>query len=197
MIPKLFGSGKCQRGDGVLVISRKAGRPKLRRLDRILLAAFSRLLSRERWGFSVTPQTPLRWHRDLVRRKWTYDKSGGGRPRIDQKIQDLILTMAEENPRWGYMRIKGECQKLGIRVSRSPSPRVTDGLVPPERGLSPAVGGTPLNLVGALQIQPRTPWSASSENTPRTHARTQGCSRSARASSPSPVRRPWPAPTLP
>jgi len=126
------------------VLSRKAGCPKLRRLDRILLAAFSRLLSRERWGFSVTPQTPLRWHRDLVRRKWTYDKSGGGRPRIDQKIQDLILTMAEENPRWGYMRIKGECQKLGIRVSRSPSPRVTDGLVPPERGLSPAVGGTPL-----------------------------------------------------
>ena len=100
------------------VLSRKTGRPKLRRLDRILFAAFSRLLPRDRWSvFPVSPQTLLRWHRDLVRRKWTYNKSGGGRPRIEKKIQHLILTMAEENPRWGYMRIKGECQKLGIRVA--------------------------------------------------------------------------------
>ncbi len=122
------------------VLSRKAGSPRLRRLDRMLLAAFSRLLPRERWGaFSVTPGTLLRWHRDLVRRKRTYNKNGGGRPRIDQKIQDLILTMAKENPRWGYMRIKGECQKLGIRIAANTIKAILSraGLGPaPRRGPS-------------------------------------------------------------
>jgi hypothetical protein len=93
------------------VLSRKAGRPKLRRLDRVLLASLSRLVPRHRWSaFSVSPQTLLRWHRELVRRKWTYKKNGGGRLLIDSKIQDLILEMADENPRWGYMRIKGDCK---------------------------------------------------------------------------------------
>lgn len=57
----------------VKVLRRKAGRPKLRRVDRMLLAAASRLLPRDRWAsFIVTPQTLLRWHRQLVGRKWTY-----------------------------------------------------------------------------------------------------------------------------
>ena len=55
------------------VLRRKAGRPRLRRMDRMLLAAASRLLPRERWSsFVVTPQTLLRWHRELVRKKWMY-----------------------------------------------------------------------------------------------------------------------------
>ena len=53
----------------------------MHRLDRMLLAAFSRLIPRERWSaFSVTPQTLLRWHRDLVRRKWPYKLKRVGRP---------------------------------------------------------------------------------------------------------------------
>jgi hypothetical protein len=52
------------------VLRRKAGRPRFRRLDRVLIAAASRMLPRERWSsFLVTPQTLLRWHRELVRRK--------------------------------------------------------------------------------------------------------------------------------
>ena len=48
-------------------------RPSLRRRDRMLLAAVSTLLARERWSvFLVSPQTLLRWHRELVARKWTY-----------------------------------------------------------------------------------------------------------------------------
>jgi hypothetical protein len=54
------------------VLKRKAGRPKLRRVDRMLLAAFARLIPKERWScFIVSPQTILRWHRELVARKWT------------------------------------------------------------------------------------------------------------------------------
>lgn len=67
------------------VLSRKDPRPKLRRFDRMFLAALSRLIPRERWSsFIVSPQTLLRWHRELVHRKWTFEhKNGpGARPRI-------------------------------------------------------------------------------------------------------------------
>jgi hypothetical protein len=66
----------------------------------------------------VRPQTLLRWHRELVRRKWTYrHRSPGGRPQVAAEVQELILRMGRENPRWGCLRIKGELAKLGIRVS--------------------------------------------------------------------------------
>ncbi len=124
----------------VKVLSRKAGRPKLRRRDRMLLSALARLLPRQRWGsFIVTPQTLLRWHRELVRRKWTYKKDGGGRPPTDPKIAALIVEMAKDNPHWGYMRIKGELQKLGIRVAANTVKAilVRNGLSPaPRRGPS-------------------------------------------------------------
>ena len=56
----------------------------------------------------VQPETILRWHRDLVRRKWTYpNKNKGGRPATSQEIESLILRLAQENPRWGYGKIRG------------------------------------------------------------------------------------------
>ncbi len=62
-------------------------------------------------------QTLLRWHRTLVRRKWTYGKKRTpGRPPIDPQTAALILRMARENARWGCVRICGELRKLGIRV---------------------------------------------------------------------------------
>src|SRR5438132_13720445 len=66
------------------VLRRKAGRPRLTPADRVLLAAASRIPPRDRWvAFLVTPQTLLRWHRELVRRKWTFRRRGkSGRPRI-------------------------------------------------------------------------------------------------------------------
>jgi putative transposase len=65
----------------------------------------------------VTPQTLLRWHRTLVRQKWTYRKARTpGRPPIDPQVAELILRMARDNARWGCMRICGELRKLGIRV---------------------------------------------------------------------------------
>jgi putative transposase len=100
------------------VLRRKTGRPRFTAGDRVLLAAVSRALSRQRWAsFLVTPQTLLRWHRTLVRRKWTYGKKRTpGRPSIDSQVTALIMRMGRENPRWGCVRICGELRKLGIRV---------------------------------------------------------------------------------
>jgi hypothetical protein len=96
----------------VKVLKRKTCRPKLTRLEKLLLAAASRILPKERWSsFVVTPTTLLRWHRELLRRKWTYKAKRTGRPPIDPEVRELVIRMAKENPRWGYMRIQGECRK--------------------------------------------------------------------------------------
>ena len=66
--------------------------------------------------FLVSPQTLLRWHRELVRRKWRYDRRSPGRPPLDPELRELVLRLGRENPRWGCVRIQGELRKLGIRV---------------------------------------------------------------------------------
>ena len=100
------------------VLQRTAGPPRLRTIDRVLLAAASRVIPRDRWvAFLVTPATLLRWHRELVRRKWTYRKTGRpGWPPIDPGVRALTLRLARENPRWGCVRIAGELRKLGIGI---------------------------------------------------------------------------------
>lgn len=65
-----------------------------------------------------SPETVLRWHRELVRRKWTF-KVSAGRPRITPELEGRVLQLARENPRWGYDRIEGELVKLGYTVDRS------------------------------------------------------------------------------
>jgi putative transposase len=98
------------------VLRRQIPRPKLEPTDRALLAATSRVLPRSRWScFLVRPETLLRWHRRLVADAWTYPHQPG-RPPLDEGIQQLI-RLARENPRWGYQRINGELQQLGVRVS--------------------------------------------------------------------------------
>jgi putative transposase len=66
----------------LMVLKRQVGRPRLRRRDRLFMAAI-RTLPRARWfSFVVSSQTLLRWHQELVRRKWNYRRtSAGGRPR--------------------------------------------------------------------------------------------------------------------
>jgi putative transposase len=100
------------------VLRRQTPRPRLEPADRALLAAVSRVLPRGRWScFFVQPETLLRWHRRLVAGAWTYPHRGSGRPPLDQELQQLIVRLARENPRWGYQHIKGELLRLGMPVS--------------------------------------------------------------------------------
>jgi putative transposase len=100
------------------VLQRQTSRPKLEPADRALLAAISRVLPRGRWScFFVTPEALRRWHRRLVAGRWTYPRRGQGRPPLDDGVQQLIVRLARENPRWGYQRIKGELLRLGLRIS--------------------------------------------------------------------------------
>src|SRR5665811_1309640 len=103
----------------VKVLQRQVTRPRLNRLDRVLLAAASRAMSRSSWSsFVVRPETLLRWHRELVRKKWAYRRTGQpGRPPVDADVRDLVVRLGRENPRWGYQRIRGELLKLEIRIS--------------------------------------------------------------------------------
>jgi putative transposase len=105
----------------ILVLRRQTPRPRLEPADRALLAAISRVLPRTRWScFFVKPDTLLRWHRRMVAGAWTYPRRGPGRPPMDHDVQQLILRLARENPRWGYQRIKGELLRLGTQASATP-----------------------------------------------------------------------------
>jgi len=67
----------------------------------------------------VTPDTPLRWYRELVASKWNYShRRGPGRPHVMNAITDLVVRMALENPSWGYTRIQGALANLGHEVGR-------------------------------------------------------------------------------
>jgi len=67
----------------------------------------------------VTPDTLLRWHRELVAQKWNHvQRRSSGRPRTKAEITALILRMAEDNPSWGYTRIRGALSNVGYQVAR-------------------------------------------------------------------------------
>jgi transposase InsO family protein len=123
------------------VLRRQQPRPYVRATDRAFLAALSRLLPRRRCpGLIVTPQTLLRWHRELVRRRWTQPQRTGGRPPVERRVRELVLRLARENPRWGYPRIAGELLKLGVRISPSTVRRLllAAGLTPAPRRSGPS-----------------------------------------------------------
>ena len=87
----------------------------------------------------VTPDTLLRWHRQLIARKWTYAKKGTGRRGVLADIRQLVGRMATENPTWGYTRILGALRNLGHHVGRSTIARIlrAQGIPPvPDRPTS-------------------------------------------------------------
>jgi putative transposase len=103
-----------------------------------LLATLSQALPRRAWAvFSVRPETVLRWHRQLVARRWTYPHRKPGRPPLASPRRELIVRLARENPFWGYQRIAGELKQLGLAVSATTVRKIlaaADVLPAPERG---------------------------------------------------------------
>jgi putative transposase len=80
----------------------------------------------------VTPDTILRWHRHLIARKWTYAVKRLRRPEVIQEIRRLVVRMAEENPTWGYTRIRGALKNVSHHVARSTIARILkEQAIPP------------------------------------------------------------------
>ena len=70
--------------------------------------------------FLFKPETLLKWHRELVRRKWTFRRGAPrGRPRISSELEALVLRLTKENPTWGYGKLEGELLKLGYPIGRT------------------------------------------------------------------------------
>src|SRR5258708_2588191 len=112
------------------ILERKAPtKPRLTRPEKLMLVALTDRLKgmsqcfRKRLAQSVLlvkPDTLLKWHRDLVRRKWSFQRPNlGGRPPIEAGLEDLIVRLARENPRMGFEKIQGELLKLGYEVDCS------------------------------------------------------------------------------
>ncbi len=116
--------------------------PRISRWEKFMLFVLARTLTtmtnsaRGRLGqvmLVFKPETLLKWHHELVRRKWAF-KTGSprGRPSISPELEALIVRLARENPTWGYSKLQGEVLKLGDAIGRS---TIRDGLkrkrVPP------------------------------------------------------------------
>jgi putative transposase len=124
----------------VTVLRRQVHRPALEPADRAVLSGLARLLPRRRLGgFFVRPETLLRWHRDLVARRWTHSHGRPGRPPIAEGTTALVLRFAKENPNWGYRRIHGELVTMGIVIAPSSVWAILKrhGVEPSPRGSGP------------------------------------------------------------
>ncbi len=135
------------------VLRRQVKRAVLGRADRAIMAAFHGLVQRQVLGGLLQPETILRWHRDLVRKKWASfgERRRVGRPRLDLKLRELIIRMATENSGWGCIRIRGELIKLGPRVSATAIRNLLR-----RQGLGPAPLRSKLSWKGFLQAQAST-----------------------------------------
>lgn len=111
------------------VLRRQVSRPRWSWADRAIVTALARLLPKaRRAGMLITPGTLLRWHADLVKRRWTYKRRSQGRPPLRPALRESVLRLATENPTWGYRRIAGELAGLG------PQGRAVDGVGDLEKG---------------------------------------------------------------
>jgi putative transposase len=103
---------------------RQPRRPILNWADRALIAALLGVIPKARrhgMRLVVSPDTILRWRRDLARRRWASRSRRGrtGRPATRRNVRALVLRLARENPQWGYRRIQGELAGLGVKVAAS------------------------------------------------------------------------------
>ena len=123
---------------------RQPRRPDLDWADRALLTALLSVIPKARrqgLRLLVTPDTILRWRRDIVRRRWAArsKRRRTGRPATRRHIKALVLRLARENPEWGYRRIHGELVSLGVNVAASTVWEIlkTNGIDPAARRTGP------------------------------------------------------------
>ncbi len=103
--------------------------PRISRVEKLALAVLAAKFAAFRCGgcdrldqvaLFFKPDTLLKWHRDLVHRKWTFIKRyKAGRPSTNVEIKELLLRLAKANPTWGYSKLQGELLKLGYDIGRS------------------------------------------------------------------------------
>ena len=102
------------------ILRRQPRRAQLRPADRAFIAALARLLPHgRRHGLVVTPATLLRWHRALVRRRWTYPQRQPGRPPTDRALRELVLRLARENPGWAINGSLASCSSSASTSHRA------------------------------------------------------------------------------
>ncbi len=104
----------------LLVLRRSVNRPIVTPADRALLVVLAgRVRAWRRALLIVQPETLLRWHRAGFRSFWRRkSRPGPGRPPLRAETVAVIRAMAADNPLWGAERIRGELQKLGVRVAK-------------------------------------------------------------------------------
>jgi putative transposase len=171
----------CRRGDRAKeleilvlrhelhVLRRQVARPRIGAADRAVLAALSRVLPRARQqSLLVQPATVLRWHRELVRRRWTYPGRLPGRPPLAAQTRRLVLRLATENPTWGYKRIHGELVGLGIPLSQSSVCNILR-----RHGIEPAPRRASLSW--AEFLRQRRLGSSNVTSSPSRHSGSDGC----------------------
>src|SRR5438552_18923149 len=100
----------------LLVLRRQVARPQRRPADRVVLAALGQALPRVR-SLIVEPATLLRWHRALVRRRWSFPAHPPGRPPMVSQARQLVFRLAAENASWGYKRIHGDRKSTRLNSS--------------------------------------------------------------------------------
>jgi transposase InsO family protein len=128
-------------------------RPQLQPEDRAFLAALLVPLASatlRRLRLLVSPDTVLRWHRDLIKHRHARAsmRRRPGRPRTVASIRRLVLRLARENPSWGYRRIDGELALLGITIAAS-----TVWEILATAGIDPAPQRTTVTWAGFLRSQ--------------------------------------------
>ena len=160
------------------VLRRRTPRPRMRWTDRAVIAALTQLLPvRIRFGLFVTPSTILRWHRQLVTRRWTTQPVRPGRPAIPAGLRALVVRLANDNPTWGYRRIHGELAGLGYQIGASTVWKILDGV-----GIDPALRRAGPSWTSSCERKRTRSWPATCSTWTPSHC--AGCVSSSSSSTP-------------